>query len=540
VIAFSRVSKQYGGQVLLVDASFQINPGEKIGLVGPNGAGKSTVFRMIVGDEGPDDGVVERPRRLSVGFFRQDVGDTRGRSILAETIAGAGEVAELADQLAHLQIRLEAAGDDLDDVVHRFGEVQARYQDLGGYELEARARTILHGLGFHDEQLDHDVGTLSGGWKMRVALARILLARPEVLLLDEPTNYLDLESILWLEEFLRDYQGTVVMTCHDREIMNRVVDKIVEIDGGSITTYGGNYDLYERMRAEDAARREAEYARQQAMLAKEGRFIERFKAQAAKAAQVQSRIKKLDKIEKIEPPRRIVEKRFDYRAPSRSGDDVVKLDGLCKAYGARVVHDGLSMIVRRGERWAVMGENGAGKSTLLKMIAGALAPDAGVAQLGAAVSLGYYAQHTMDGLSGDRTVLEELEAHAPTANQGTLRNLAGAFGFHDDDVFKPVRVLSGGEKARLALAKILYDAPNLLVLDEPTNHLDIVTKRALVNALADYSGTVIFVSHDRQFLRALATRVLELGTTGPHLYGGTYEEYVASTGREAPGMRENA
>jgi ATPase subunit of ABC transporter with duplicated ATPase domains len=538
VIAFSRVSKQYGGQVLLVDASFQINPGEKIGLVGPNGAGKSTIFRMIVGDEQADDGVVERPRRLSVGFFRQDVGDTRGRSILAETVAGAGEVADLAEELAHLQTRLEAAGDDLDDVVHRFGEVQARYQDLGGYELEARAQTILHGLGFHDDQLGNDVGTLSGGWKMRVALARILLARPEILLLDEPTNYLDLESILWLEQFLRDYQGTVVMTCHDREIMNRIVDKIVEIDGGAITTYTGNYDFYERMRAEDAARREAEYARQQAMLAKESRFIERFKAQAAKAAQVQSRIKKLDKIEKIEAPRRIVEKQFEFRSPPRSGDDVVKLDGLRKAYGERVVHDGLSMIIRRGERWAVMGENGAGKSTLLKMMAGALAPDRGSAQLGAAVSLGYYAQHTMEGLSGDRTVLEELEAHAPTANQGTLRNLAGAFGFQDDDVFKPIRVLSGGEKARLALAKILYDAPNLLVLDEPTNHLDIVTKRALVRALADYTGTIVFVSHDRQFLRALATRVLELGGGGARQYGGSYEEYVASTGREAPGMRE--
>jgi ATPase subunit of ABC transporter with duplicated ATPase domains len=372
---------------------------------------------------------------------------------------------------------------------------------------------------------------------MRVALARILLAAPEVLLLDEPTNYLDLESILWLETFLRDYPGAVMMTCHDRDVMNRVVDKIVEIDGGAVRTYSGDYDFYEKARAEEAARREAEYERQQAMLAKEMRFVERFRAQAAKAAQVQSRVKKLDKIERVAPPRRLIERTYDVRKPTRSGVDVIKVEGVRKAYGTRVVHDGLSLMVRRGERWAVMGENGAGKSTLLKMMAGATAPDAGTVTLGAGVVLGYYAQHQMELLAGDRTVIEELEAHAPSATLGVLRNLAGAFGFSDDDHFKPVSVLSGGEKARLVLAKILYDAPNLLVLDEPTNHLDQVTKRAIVRALADYEGTLVFVSHDRAFLRALASRVLELGPGGPRLYGGTYAEYVASTGREAPGMR---
>ncbi|MBS1123188.1 MAG: putative transporter, ATPase component [Deltaproteobacteria bacterium] len=540
MIAFSSVSKQYGGQILFVEASFQINPGEKVGLVGPNGAGKSTVFRLIVGEEQPDDGAVERPKKITLGYFRQDVGELRGRSILAETCAGAGEVSELADELARLGARLEAAGDDLDEVVARFGEVQARYQDLGGYELEARAQTILNGLGFGAEQVGNDVGTLSGGWKMRVALAQILLARPDVLLLDEPTNYLDLESIIWLEGFLRDYPGAVVMTCHDREIMNRVVSKIVEIDGGELRSYSGNYEFYERMREIEATRREASYARQQAMLEKESKFIERFKAQAAKASLVQSRIKKLDKIEKVAEPRRIIDKQFDFRTPQRSGDDVIKLDSIAKSYGSRVVHAGLSMIFHRKERWAVMGENGAGKSTLLKMIAGALQPDAGSATIGASVTMGYYAQHVMDGLGGDRSVLDELQEHAPMANQGTLRGLAGAFGFHDEDVFKPVRVLSGGEKARVALAKLLFDAPNLLVLDEPTNHLDIATKRALVRALADYEGTLVFVSHDRQFLRALANRVLELTSAGPRLYGGSYDEYVASTGREAPGMRVQA
>jgi len=537
MLAFSKVSKQYGGQILFVDSSFQVNPGEKVGLVGPNGAGKSTVFRLIVGDEQPDDGIIERPKNLRIGYFRQDVGNLRGRSVVAETVAGAGEAAELGHEMAALEAQMAEVDADLDALVARYGEVQARYQVLGGYELEPRAEAILLGLGFRADQLQADVGTLSGGWKMRVALAQILLARPEILLLDEPTNYLDIESILWLEEFLRQYPGAVVMTCHDREIMNRVVAKIVEIDSGEIRCYSGNYDFYEQARVLETERREAEYARQQAMLAKEARFIERFKAQAAKAAQVQSRVKMLDKIEKVEPPRRIIEQSFEFRTPARSGDDVVKLDEVRKAYGERVIHDGFSLIVRRCERWAVMGENGAGKSTLLKMIAGVLNPDTGSASIGASVSLGYYAQNLMDGLDGERTVLEELQAHAPLANQGTLRNLAGAFGFQGDDVHKAIRVLSGGERARVALAKILFDAPNLLVLDEPTNHLDILTKRALVRALKDYQGTLIFVSHDRQFLRAMADHVLELGQGGPRVYGGSYDEYVSSTGREAPGMR---
>jgi ATPase subunit of ABC transporter with duplicated ATPase domains len=540
MISFTNVTKQYGAQILFVDASFQINPGEKVGLVGPNGAGKTTIFRLITGEETADEGAVEKPRRLSIGYFRQDVGDWRGRTVLAETVAGGGPVAELGEELHRLEARMADpdAADDMDRIVERYGEVQARFQELGGYEIESQAQTILAGLGFHPEQVAGDVGKLSGGWKMRVALAKILLSRPDVLLLDEPTNYLDIESIIWLEQFLRDYPGAVMMTCHDRDVMNRVVAKIVEIDGGQVRAYTGNYDFYEAARKLEAERREAEYARQQAMFAKEERFIERFKAHAAKAAQVRSRVKKLEKIEKIEPPRRIVEREFEFKRTSRSGEDVIKVAGVKKAYGPRVVHDGLDLLVRRGERWAVMGENGAGKSTLLKMMAGVLAPDAGAVTVGAGVVMGYYAQHQMEMLDGERTVIEELIAHAPTTGLGVLRNLAGAFGFQGDDVEKPVRVLSGGEKARLALAKILFDAPNLLVLDEPTNHLDLISKRALVRALAGYEGTLVFVSHDRAFLRALASRVLELGVGAPpHVYGGSYDEYVATTGREAPGMR---
>jgi ATPase subunit of ABC transporter with duplicated ATPase domains len=538
MISLTNVTKQYGAQILFVDASFQLNPGEKVGLVGPNGAGKTTIFRLITGEERPDDGVVERPRRVTIGYFRQDVGDLAGRSVLAETIAGAGEVGALGEELLGLERRMAEGGDDLDDMVARYGEAQARYQELGGYQVEARAQTILAGLGLAADQVAADVGRLSGGWKMRVALARILLMQPDLLLLDEPTNYLDLESILWLESFLREYRGTVFMTCHDREVMNRVADKIVEIDAGTLRTYSGNFDFYERAREIEAVRREAEYERQQAMLAKEMRFVERFRTHVAKAAQVQSRVKRLEKIEKIEPPRRLVERSYDFRPPPRSGEDVIRLAAVSKAYARRVVHDGLSLLVRRGERCAVMGENGAGKTTLLKMIAGTLPPDEGTVTIGAGVTMGYFAQHQMEQLDAAATVIEELTHHAPTTGMGVLRSLAGAFGFSGDDVDKPVRVLSGGEKARLALAKILFDAPNLLVLDEPTNHLDVVTKRALLRSLARYEGTVMFVSHDRAFLRALATRVLELSPGAPpHRYDGSYDEYVAATGREAPGMR---
>jgi ATPase subunit of ABC transporter with duplicated ATPase domains len=539
VISFSNISKQYGGQVLFVDASFHLGEGEKVGLVGPNGAGKSTIFRLVVGEEHPDDGAVDRPKRVTVGYFRQDVGDLKGRSVLAETLSGAGELGHLGEEMKELEAKLaDHESPDFADVVERFGEVQARYQELGGYDLESRAQAILAGLGFPPEQIADDVGKLSGGWKMRVALAQILLARPDALLLDEPTNYLDIESILWLEQFLRDYPGAVLMTCHDRDVMNRVVKKIVEIDGGDIKSYSGDYDFYDQQRAIAAAQHEAQYERQQAMLAKEKAFIARFKARASHAAQVQSRVKKLEKIEVVAEPKRIIEKTFDFRPAPRSGDDVISVDGVTKKFGEKTVHDAMSLLVRRTERWAVMGENGSGKTTLLKMMAGVLNPDGGNVSLGASVTMGYFAQHQMEQLDADHTVIEELVAHSPTTNLGTLRNLAGAFGFHGDDHDKPVRVLSGGERARLALAKILFDAPNLLVLDEPTNHLDIVTKRALVKALSTYEGTIVFVSHDRAFLRAIATRILELSKSGPHVYGGSYDEYVATTGREAPGMRQ--
>ena len=590
MINFVDVSKQYGKQVLFVEASFQLNPGEKVGLVGPNGAGKTTVFRMITGEEGPDEGSVTVPRRISIGYYRQDIGEMSGRSVLDEAIAGSGNMGDLHHELKDLEAAMSdpARADEMEQVLERFGHVQEEYERGGGYDLESRAREVLHGLGFEDAQVDGDVGALSGGWKMRVGLARILLGRPDVLLMDEPTNHLDIESILWLERFIRDYGGTVLMTCHDKDFMNRIVDRILEIDTGEFTSYTGDYDHYVRERAIAIANREAQHARQQAMLAKERRFIERFQTHAAKAAQVQSRVKKLEKIEMVELPRQRKVVEFKFRDPPRSGEDVAELKGIRKAFGERVVYDGFDLMIRRTERWCVMGRNGAGKSTLLKMIVGAVQPDGGSVRLGASLKVGYFAQQALDLLDPTLTVFEQIQKDFPrdsqgvlknllgaslkvgyfaqqaldlldptltvfeqiqkdfpADSQGVLKNLLGAFQFSGTDVDKPIRVLSGGEKSRLVLARMLFDPPNFLVLDEPTNHLDLETKEMLVDSLRNFEGTMMFVSHDRTFLRGLSNRVLELRPGDPDAgiapqppfpYLGSYVEFVERTGSEAAGV----
>ncbi|MFZ5472116.1 MAG: ABC-F family ATP-binding cassette domain-containing protein [Myxococcota bacterium] len=539
MIRLDNIGAQHGKQVLFIGASAAVHRGEKVGLVGPNGAGKSTLFRYIMKEEQPDEGQVSIDRGVTLGYFRQDVGEMKGRPVISEVMDGAGPVSQVAAELKSLEAALadpERAG-ELEALIERFGDVQARYDALGGYGLEGRAREILAGLGFSQEMMDADVGALSGGWKMRVALARILLMRPDAMLLDEPSNHLDLESLLWLEGFLKQYEGALLMTSHDRAFMNRVCTRIVEIDGGELTSYAGNYDFYDAQRALNEKQAQAAYERQQAMLAKELAFIERFKARASHAAQVQSRVKKLEKIEKVEPPKRRQTVMFEFKPAPRSGDDVVKLARVRKAYGAKVIYDGFELLVRRQERWCVMGINGAGKSTLLKLAAGATGPDAGEVTLGGSVKLGYFAQHSMEVLDGTKTVWDTLGEAFPRASVGSLRSLAGCFGFSGDEIEKAVRVLSGGEKARLVLALMLYDPPNFLVLDEPTNHLDVATKQMLIDALRPFEGTMLFVSHDRHFLAALSNRVLELTPQGPIPYGGGYTEYVARTGREAPGLR---
>ena len=538
MIRLDNISKQHGHQLLFIAASMGLQKGEKAGLVGPNGAGKSTLFRMIAGEEKPDDGQVSIDTGMTIGYFDQDVGEMSGQTAVAAVMDGVGPVSALGAEMAKLEAAMNdpEQADDMEALIERYGEVQTRFQELDGYALESRAREVLAGLSFSQERMDGDVGLLSGGWKMRVALARILLMRPDGMLLDEPSNHLDLESLIWLESFLKNYDGALLMTSHDREFMNRIVGKIVEIDGGSLTTYSGNYNFYDQQRALNEAQRQAQFERQQAMLAKEIKFIERFKARASHAAQVQSRVKKLDKIERVEPPRRRQSVQFEFRSPPRSGDDVAGFRQVHKAYGALTIYSGLDLQVRRKERWCVLGANGAGKSTLLKLAVGEIQPDQGTVALGAAVKLGYFAQHSMDLLDGDDTVFESLDKSFPLAGTGTLRTLAGCFGFSGDDIEKPCRVLSGGEKARLVMAKMLFDPPNFLVLDEPTNHLDMATKEMLVAALKEFEGTMLFVSHDRHFLSALSNRVLELTPDGVHQFGGGYTEYVARTGQEAPGL----
>lgn len=538
MIRIENISKSNSHRILYIEASAALNRGEKIGLVGPNGAGKTTLFRMITGEEQPDEGQVVVEKGMTVGYFDQDVGEMSGRSAVAEVMEGAGPVSEVAAELRELEAAMSDPDrmDEMDAIIERYGEVQARYEELDGYALEGRAREVLDGLSFSQEMMDGDVSKLSGGWKMRVALARILLMRPDVMLLDEPSNHLDLESLIWLEDFLKNYDGALLMTSHDREFMNRIVTKIIEIDGGSLTTYSGDYGFYEQQRAQNEKQQQAQFERQQAMLAKEIKFIERFKARASHATQVQSRVKKLDKIDRVEPPRRRQTVAFEFAPAPRSGEDVVALKKVNKAYGSRTIYDDLDFMVRRKERWCIMGVNGAGKSTLLKLVTGTAEPDSGKVTLGASVKLGYFAQHAMDVLDGDSTILEWLEERFPKAGQAPLRALAGCFGFSGDDVEKRCRVLSGGEKARLVMAAMLFDPPNFLVLDEPTNHLDLDTKEMLIKALSDYDGTMLFVSHDRHFLAALSNRVLELTPDGIHQYGGGYTEYVESTGQEAPGL----
>ena len=540
MIRLDSISKQNGRRLLFVEASAALQRGERIGLVGPNGAGKTTLFRMITRQEEPDEGqiLVDRgvsdrllqpgrgrdggPQRRRRGDGRRRRG-RRGRRRARDAGGRAGGPGP--------------GGQAGCELLERFGEVQARFEELGGYALEGKAREVLDGLGFSQGMMDGDVGALSGGWKMRVALARILLMRPDVMLLDEPSNHLDLESLIWLEQFLTGYDGALLMTSHDREFMNRVVNRIIEIDGGALTTFSGDYEFYERQRALNERQQQAQFETAAGDAGQGGRLHRALQGpRLARGAGAEPREEAGE-----DRPRRAAQAPpdalgFDFPPAPRSGEDVANLRGVGKRYGDRVIYDGLDLLVRRRERCCVLGVNGAGKSTLLRLVAGATEPDQGSVTLGGSVKLGYFAQHAMELLEGERTVFGTLEDAFPRAGQGPLRALAGGFGFSGNEIEKRCRVLSGGEKARLVMALMLFDPPNLLVLDEPTNHLDLATKEMLIGALSRFEGTMLFVSHDRRFLAALSNRVLELTPEGVRRYDGGYTEYVARTGREAPGL----
>jgi ATP-binding cassette subfamily F protein 3 len=539
MIHLSSITKQYGNKVLYKNASFQINPGEKIGLVGPNGAGKSTIFRIIVGEEGVDGGTISKSDKTVIGYFSQNIEEMGGKTALQEVISSAGKISELQKEIARLEARLsdpDLGEDEMMKVLDKYGEMQADFERLGGYDLENRAQEILTGLGIGPEDYNRPTESFSGGWKMRIALAKILLLNPDVLLMDEPTNHLDLESIVWLEEWLRQFKGSILMTSHDREFMNRLVSKIVEVAFQTITVYSGNYDYYEKEKAIRMEQLIAAAKRQDDMLAKEEEFIARFAARASHAAQVQSRVKKLEKIDRIEIPAEEKTIQFEWPVPPRGGDEVVKFSNLTKVWkGAegkdKLVFSQASGLVKRLDRVAVVGVNGAGKSTLLKIISGQTEASEGNMQLGASIELGYFSQNSLDVLDPNSTIVEEVHSHLPTAGMGQIRTLLGAFKFSGEEADKKISVLSGGEKSRVVLACILARPVNLLVLDEPTNHLDIVSREVLLDAVKNFPGTVIIVSHDRYFLREITTRVFEVDKNKVSIYDGSWEYYLDKSER---------
>ncbi|MFZ5799636.1 MAG: ABC-F family ATP-binding cassette domain-containing protein [Thermodesulfobacteriota bacterium] len=540
MLQLSNITRQHGDRILFRDAGFQLQPGDRVGLVGPNGAGKSTIFRIINGEEALDKGSVTCAKKTVIGHFSQDVGDMTGRTALAEVKSAAEDIVRLGEELKQMEAAMTEPmeAEAMDALLARYGDAVEEFEHRGGYGLESRAQEVLTGLGIGPDDHLRPVESFSGGWKMRIALAKILTINPDILLLDEPTNHLDVESIVWLENWLaKEFKGAVLMTSHDRDFMNGLVSRIIEVANGSLTAYSGNYDFYLREREIRREQLVASFQRQQAMLAKEEEFIARFAARASHAAQVQSRVKKLEKIERIElpPEQRLI--RFEFTEPPRSGNDVVRCEGLAKTWplaegGEKSVFSGVSGLIGRQEKIAVVGVNGAGKSTFLKVLAGRTEPSAGTMTIGASVTTGYFSQHALDLLHPDRTIFETVQDAMPDASIGTIRNLCGAFLFSGDDVDKRISILSGGEKSRVVLATLLARPLNFLILDEPTNHLDILSRGILLEALQKYSGTVVLVSHDRHFLRSLATRVFELDHGEMRIYEGNYSYYLRKSGAE--------
>ncbi len=537
MIHLTNICKQHGDQVLFQDANLQILPHTRSGLVGPNGAGKTTIFRLMTGEEQADRGEISCAKKTVIGYFSQDVGELAGRSVLDEVMSAAGEIVEMGQQMREMERRMgePMADGEMAALLGRYGDIVEIFEHRGGYDLDARAKSVLTGLGFADDDFGRPVESFSGGWKMRIALAKILTINPDVLLLDEPTNHLDVESIVWLEEWLvNDFKGALLMTCHDREFMNRLVTRIIEVANRSATTYSGTYDFYLQEREIRREQLLASFRRQQEMLAKEEEFIARFAARASHASQVQSRVKKIDKIERIELPPEQRTIRFAFPTPPRSGDDVLHLKDLGKVWhtpeGAeKNVFSGLSGTVRRQEKIAVVGVNGAGKSTLLKILSDRTESSSGEVLFGASLSTGYFSQHAMDILHPDHTVFEAVQEAMPLENIGLIRNLCAAFLFQGDDIHKRIATLSGGEKSRIVLAKLLAQPLNLLILDEPTNHLDIQSREVLLEALQKFDGTIILVSHDRHFLRSLVTRVFQIDHGEMRIYEGNYDYYLRQT-----------
>jgi len=533
VIFVEKLNKQFGSKIIFRDVSFHLRPKEKVGLIGENGTGKTTLFKVIIGRESLDSGQVTLRKGLRYGLLEQDQ-EGGEQSALERVVLGDPHFLQVKTELEKLQAEQKFKD--------RYGELQHEFERLGGYDRDARAKIIMQGLGFKSGQWDKPLDQLSGGWRMRVELSRILLQRPDVLLLDEPSNHLDLRSVIWLESFLKSYEGSVLLISHDRKFLNTLATRIFELDRASLTVYSGNYDDYEKLKEDRRAQLESQAANQNRRIAEVERFIERFRAKNTKATQVQSRIKMLDKMERVQTTESTKAIHFRFPQPVRTGKNVLELENVSKSYGALKVYENFSVTLERGCRVALAGENGAGKSTLLKMMAGVLSPDSGEVKPGVKVSRSYFAQHQGETLNFKHTVLQSLQESAPGLLRTQQRNILGAFLFSGDDVEKKVSVLSGGEKSRLALARMLCGnsasdnkaPPSCILLDEPTNHLDIRSREHLAAVLSDYEGSLVIISHDRFFLDGFVNRVWEVAEGQVREYDGNYSDYERAKSKEEP------
>jgi ATP-binding cassette subfamily F protein 3 len=524
MITLSEVGKSFGPKTLFTGVTVQLNRGDRVGLVGPNGAGKTTLFNLILGHESPDVGEVLRERNVRVGHLPQESAPAGDETILELATAVTEEFVQLRKQVIAFDAGHHTDGAEWHDDLHN------RYNDLGGYQLDAKAKAILKGLGFRDTDFDRPAKELSGGWVMRAHLARLLVWEPEMLMLDEPTNHLDLETVIWFQEYLTHYPGAILVISHDREFLNRLVDGVIEIRSSRIYRYRGNYDSYLEQRAASTAQQWAAYKNQQREIERLNDFVKRFGAKASKASQAQAKLKQIDRMEKIEPPEsEAATVGFSFPQPERSGQKAITLKGVHHAYGTNVIYRGIDFQAERGQRIVLVGPNGAGKSTLLKLLAGVLPVQQGTVDPGHNVKIGYYSQYRVEMLHPGLTVLEEALNTPQRVTEQAVRTVLGCFLFCGDDVFKKISVLSGGEKSRLALVKLLLDPPNLLLMDEPTTHLDMASVDALFGALKDYTGTIIFISHDVYFIRSLANHVVHVNAGKLRHYGGGYQYYLDKT-----------